>query len=94
MSKVQERVINYIKSLQYNQLIIKGKYMNINTLSTLEKRQLVNQLRALIKEDLAFKKSQKVLSKVRKENERKDKLQKSIIAAQEKLAKLQAKLAV
>ena len=68
--------------------------MNINTLSTLEKRQLVNQLRALIKEDLAFKKSQKVLSKVRKENERKDKLQKSIIAAQEKLAKLQAKLAV
>ena len=67
--------------------------MNINTLSTLEKRQLVNQLRALIKEDLAFKKSQKVLSKVRKENERKDKLQKSIIAAQEKLAKLQAKLA-
>ena len=68
--------------------------MNINTLSTLEKRQLVNQLRALIKEDLAFKKSQKVLLKANKENERKDKLQKSIIAAQEKLAKLQAKLAV
>ena len=68
--------------------------MNINTLSTLEKRQLVNQLRALIKEDLAFKKSQKVLLKANKENERKDKLQKSIIAAQEKLAKLQAKLTV
>ena len=67
--------------------------MNINTLSTLEKRQLVNQLRALIKEDLAFKKSQKVLLKANKENERKDKLQKSILAAQEKLAKLQAKLA-
>ena len=66
--------------------------MNINTLSTLEKRQLVNQLRALIKEDLAFKKSQKVLLKANKENERKEKLQKSIIAAQEKLAKLQAKL--
>ena len=67
--------------------------MNINTLSTLEKRQLVNQLRALIKEDLAFKKSQKVLLKANKEEARKDKLQKSIIAAQEKLAKLQAKLA-
>ena len=66
--------------------------MNINTLSTLEKRQLVNQLRALIKEDLAFKKSQKVLLKANKEEARKDKLQKSIIAAQEKLAKLQAKL--
>ena len=68
--------------------------MNINTLSTLEKRQLVNQLRALIKEDLAFKKSQKVLLKASKEEAKKDKLQKSIIAAQEKLAKLQAKLAV
>ena len=67
--------------------------MNINTLSTLEKRQLVNQLRALIKEDLAFKKSQKVLLKASKEEAKKDKLQKSIIAAQEKLAKLQAKLA-
>ena len=66
--------------------------MNINTLSTLEKRQLVNQLRALIKEDLAFKKSQKVLLKANKEEAKKDKLQKSIIAAQEKLAKLQAKL--
>ena len=68
--------------------------MNINTLSTLEKRQLVNQLRALIKEDLAFKKSQKVLLKASKEEAKKDKLQKSILAAQEKLAKLQAKLAV
>ena len=67
--------------------------MNINTLSTLEKRQLVNQLRALIKEDLAFKKSQKVALKAKKENEKKDKLAKSILAAQEKLAKLQAKLA-
>ena len=67
--------------------------MNINTLSTLEKRQLVNQLRALIKEDLAAKKSQKVALKAKKENEKKDKLAKSILAAQEKLAKLQAKLA-
>ena len=67
--------------------------MNINTLSTLEKRQLVNQLRALIKEDLAVKKSQKVALKAKKENEKKDKLAKSILAAQEKLAKLQAKLA-
>ena len=70
-----------------------SEYMNINTLSTLEKRQLVNQLRALIKEDLAFKKSQKVVLKAQKENAKKDKLAKSILAAQEKLAKLQAKLA-
>ena len=62
-------------------------------LTIIQKRDLVKQLREAIKKDIELKKSQKVLSKVRKENERKDKLQKSIIAAQEKLAKLQAKLA-
>ena len=66
----------------------------LSDLTIIQKRDLVKQLREAIKNDLAVKKSQKVLSKVRKENERKDKLQKSIIAAQEKLAKLQAKLAV
>ena len=71
-----------------------SEYMNINTLSTLEKRQLVNQLRALIKEDIAFKKSQKAVSKVAKENAKKEKLANAIKNAQEKLAKLQAKLAV
>ena len=64
----------------------------LSDLTIIQKRDLVKQLREAIKNDLAVKKSQKVLSKVRKENERKDKLQKSIIAAQEKLAKLQAKL--
>ena len=67
--------------------------MNINTLSTLEKRQLVNQLRALIKEDIAFKKSQKAVTKIAKENAKKEKLANAIKNAQEKLAKLQAKLA-
>ena len=65
----------------------------LSDLTIIQKRDLVKQLREAIKNDLAVKKSQKVLSKVRKENERKDKLQKSILAAQEKLAKLQAKLA-
>ena len=64
----------------------------LSDLTIIQKRDLVKQLREAIKKDIDLKKSQKVLSKVRKENERKDKLQKSIIAAQEKLAKLQAKL--
>ena len=93
MSKVQEQVISYIKSLQYNQLIIKGKYMNINTLSTLEKRQLVNQLRAAIKEDVLQNKLNKQSLKQAKEIEKKQKIQNAIKAAQDKLARLQAKLA-
>ena len=92
MSKVPEQVISYIKSLQYN-INLKGKYMNINTLSTLEKRQLVNQLRALIKEDTLQAKLNKASLKQAKEIEKKQKIQNAIKAAQDKLAKLQAKLA-
>ena len=92
MSKVQEQVISYIKSLQYN-INLKGKYMNINTLSTLEKRQLVNQLRAAIKEDTLQAKLNKASLKQAKEIEKKQKIQNAIKAAQDKLAKLQAKLA-
>ena len=67
--------------------------MNINTLSTLEKRQLVNQLRALIKEDTLQAKLNKASLKKAKEIEKKQKIQNAIKAAQDKLAKLQAKLA-
>ena len=67
--------------------------MNINTLSTLEKRQLVNQLRAAIKEDILQNKLNKASLKVAKDIEKKQKVQKAIEAAQIKLAKLQAKLA-
>ena len=64
----------------------------LSDLTIIQKRDLVKQLREAIKNDLAVKKSQKVLLKANKEEAKKDKLQKSIIAAQEKLAKLQAKL--
>ena len=67
--------------------------MNINTLSTLEKRQLVNQLRALIKEDTLQAKLNKASLKKAKEIEKKQKIQNAIKAAQDKLARLQAKLA-
>ena len=68
--------------------------MNITLLSTLEKRQLVNQLRAAIKEDILQNKLNKQSLKVAKDIEKKQKVQKAIEAAQIKLAKLQAKLAV
>ena len=67
--------------------------MNINTLSTLEKRQLVNQLRAAIKEDVLQNKLNKASLKQAKEIEKKQKIQNAIKAAQDKLARLQAKLA-
>ena len=67
--------------------------MNINTLSTLEKRQLVNQLRAAIKEDILQNKLNKASLKKAKEIEKKQKIQNAIKAAQDKLARLQAKLA-
>ena len=67
--------------------------MNINTLSTLEKRQLVNQLRAAIKDDVLQNKLNKASLKQAKEIEKKQKIQNAIKAAQDKLARLQAKLA-
>ena len=67
--------------------------MNITLLSTLEKRQLVNQLRAAIKEDILQNKLNKASLKQAKEIEKKQKIQNAIKAAQDKLAKLQAKLA-
>jgi hypothetical protein len=65
----------------------------LSDLTIAEKRNLVKVLRESIKGQVAIQKSNKIIIKQNKEKARKDKLQKSIIAAQEKLAKLQAKLA-
>ena len=65
----------------------------LSDLTVAEKRQLVKQLRESIKNQVAANKIARLSIKAEKENAKKDKLQKAIIAAQEKLAKLQAKLA-
>ena len=67
-----------------------------NTISSLtinQKRDLVKQLREAIKQDAIMIKQFKLNKKADKEAAKKDTLNKAIIAAQEKLAKLQAKLA-
>ena len=65
----------------------------LSDLTVAEKRQLVKTLRESIKNQVAINKIARLSIKAEKENAKKDKLQKAIIAAQEKLAKLQAKLA-
>ena len=65
----------------------------IQALSLKDKRALVNTVRALIKDDVKEQKVLKVFSKVAKDNAKRDKVNAQIKAAQEKLAKLQAKLA-
>ena len=70
--------------------------MNTNTINSLtiqQKRDLVKQLREAIKQDAIMIKQFKLSKKAEKEAAKKDKLNKAILAAQEKLAKLQAKLA-
>ena len=67
---------------------------NFADLSVNQKRDLVKQLREEIKNQVAINKSIRLSVKAQKAQNRKDRLAKSIIAAQEKLAKLQAKLAV
>ena len=66
---------------------------NFSDLSVSQKRDLVKQLRDEIKAQVAIKKSLRAQVKIQKAEARKDRIAKSIIAAQEKLAKLQAKLA-
>ena len=66
---------------------------NFSDLTVNQKRDLVKQLREEIKNQVAINKSIRLSIKANKENAKKEKLQKAIIAAQEKLAKLQAKLA-
>ena len=65
----------------------------IQALSLKDKRALVKTVRSIIADEVLITKRVKVLSKVAKENEKKAKIQAQIKAAQDKLAKLNAKLA-
>jgi tetrahydromethanopterin S-methyltransferase subunit A len=65
----------------------------IQSLSVKDKRALAKSLREMIKEDTVTLKQQKFALKVNKENEKKAKVLAQIKAAQDKLAKLQAKIA-
>jgi hypothetical protein len=66
----------------------------IQKLSLKDKRALVKTIRSIISEDVKEQKVLKVFSKVQKENAKKAKIEAQIKAAQDKLAKLTAKLAV
>jgi hypothetical protein len=65
----------------------------IQSLSLSDKRALVKTIRSIISEEVKEQKVLKVFSKVAKENAKKEKIQAQIKAAQDKLAKLNAKLA-
>ena len=65
----------------------------IQSLSLKDKRALVKTVRSIIAEEVKEQKVLKVFSKVAKENEKKAKIEAQIKAAQDKLAKLNAKLA-
>ena len=67
--------------------------ININSLTLTQKRDLVKQLREAIKSDAIMIKAFKLNKKAEKENAKKVKLENAIKLAQEKLAKLQSKLA-
>ena len=66
---------------------------SIDSLTVAQKRDLVKQIRESIKTDMVLSKARRINQKAAKEQAKKDKLQNAIKAAQEKLAKLQAKLA-
>lgn len=66
----------------------------IQSLSLKDKRALVKTVRAIISEEIKEQKVLKVFSKVAKENAKKEKVLAQIKAAEDKLAKLTAKLAV
>jgi hypothetical protein len=65
----------------------------IQSLSLKDKRALVKTIRSIIADDVLTNKRVKVLSKVAKDNAKKDKVLAQIKAAEDKLAKLTAKLA-
>ena len=66
---------------------------NLSNLSVKVKRELISQLRASIKNDVVRNKMVKIAFKENKEAEKKAKIEAQIKAAQDKLAKLTAKLA-
>ena len=65
----------------------------IQALSLKDKRALVKTILSIISEEVKDQKVLKVFSKVAKENAKKEKVLAQIKAAEEKLAKLNAKLA-
>ena len=65
---------------------------DINSLTIQQKRQLVKDIRLSIKDEVITNKRVKALSIKQKEAEKKLKIQLAIKAAEEKLAKLTAKL--
>jgi hypothetical protein len=65
----------------------------IQALSLKDKRALVKTVRSIISDEVKEQKVLKVFSKVAKENAKKAKIQEQIKAAQDKLTKLNAKLA-
>ena len=65
----------------------------IQSLSLSDKRALVKTIRSIISEEVKSNKIDKIISKQAKENAKRDKINAQILAAQEKLAKLTAKLA-
>jgi hypothetical protein len=64
----------------------------IQALSLKDKRALVKTIRSIISDEVKEQKVLKVFSKVAKENAKKEKVLAQIKAAQDKLAKLNAKL--
>ena len=66
----------------------------IQALSLKDKRALVKTVRSIIADEVLITKRVKVLSKVAKDNAKKEKVLAQIKAAEEKLAKLNAKLGV
>ena len=65
----------------------------IQSLSLSDKRALVKTIRSIISEEVKSKKIDKIILKEAKENAKRDKIEAQIKAAQDKLAKLQSKLA-
>ena len=65
----------------------------IQNLPVSQKRALLKSIREMIKEDVNSNKVSKIIEKQAKENAKRDKINAQILAAQEKLAKLTAKLA-
>ena len=65
----------------------------VTSLSLKQKRDLVKTLRQIISEEVKDNKISKIITKQAKENAKRDKINAQIKAAQDKLAKLNAKLA-
>jgi hypothetical protein len=65
----------------------------IQNLPVSEKRALLKSIKSMIKEDVESTKMNKIIEKQAKENAKRDKINAQIKAAQDKLAKLTAKLA-